>query len=266
MHRSLLEAQIAQRKSVLCVGLDPVLDRMPEGISRDAGGVFEFCRQIIDATLPYAVAYKPNLAFFECLGPLGMEAFAKTCDYIPDTHLVIADAKRGDIGNTAERYAQTFYDFYGCGAVTIAPHMGRDAVEPFFRKDRWAVVLALTSNPGAEDFLTAELKDSGPLWERIVGQTIAWAADAQLMFVMGATRPEQLRRMRQLAPDHFLLVPGVGAQGGSLEDVMREACIPGGGLLINASRSILYASAGADFAQAAAAEAQAMQSQMAGYL
>ena len=266
MNRQTLEAHIASRKSVLCVGLDPVIDKLPEGIERSARGVFDFCRRIIDATLEYAVAYKPNLAFFECLGPEGMEAFAKTCEHIPDSHLIIADAKRGDIGNTAERYAQTFYDVYRCGAVTVAPHMGKDALLPFIRTDRWPVVLALTSNPGADDFLNRAMEGGEPLWERVVRQALSWADGAQIMFVMGATRPEKLRRMREIAPDAFLLVPGVGAQGGDLKEVMQEGCIPGAGLLINASRSILYASPGKDFAEAAAREARQMQVEMSAFL
>ena len=265
MTRPQLEAAIAARGSLLCVGLDPVLQRLPAGITRDASGVADFCRRIIDATAEYAVAYKPNLAFFECLGPAGMEAFAKTCAHVPESHFLIADAKRGDIGNTAEQYAATFFDFYGCHAVTVAPYMGRDSVQPFLGRGGWAIVLALTSNPGSADFEQLPLAGGAPLWERVITTCAGWGSPAELMFVVGATKAEELTRVRALAPQHFLLVPGVGAQGGDLAAVLERGAIPGGGLLINSSRGILYASGGHDFAAAAEREARVLAEAMSAY-
>ena len=262
MTREQLEAAIAERGTLLCVGLDPVLDRLPAGIRRDADGVADFCRRIVDATREVCVAYKPNLAFFEALGPPGLEAFAKTCAHVGDEHLLIADAKRGDIGNTARRYAEAFYERYGCDAVTVAPYMGRDSVEPFLAEGKWAVVLALTSNPGSADFEQQHLRSGEEVWERVVTSCRRWAGPDQLMFVTGATKPEAFGRIRELAPDNFLLVPGIGAQGGDLEGVLRHGLIDGGGLLINSSRSILYASGAEDFATAAAAEARRLAEAM----
>ena len=262
MTRTQLESAIADRGSLLCVGLDPVIDRLPTGVQRTADGVADFCRRIIDSTLEHAVAYKPNLAFFECLGPEGMAAFAKTCAHVPDSHFLIADAKRGDIGNTAERYADTFYHTYGCHAVTVAPYMGRDSVEPFIQAGKWAIVLALTSNPGSEDFEQLRLESGDLVWERVVKSCVSWGSPDQLMFVVGATKAEDFSRVRELAPEHFLLVPGVGAQGGDLETVLDRGLIPGGGLLINSSRGILYASSGTDFAAAAEREARVLAKAM----
>lgn len=262
MTRSQLEAQIATRGSMLCVGLDPVLEKLPLGIARTPDGVADFCRRIIDATLEFAVAYKPNLAFFECLGPEGMSAFAKTCAHVPATHFLIADAKRGDIGNTAERYAQTFYQTYGCHAVTVAPYMGRDSVEPFLVDGHWAIVLALTSNTSSADFEQQRLADGDLLWERVLRSCVNWGNPEQMMFVVGATKGEDFTRVRELAPEHFLLVPGIGAQGGDLDTVLDSGWIPGGGLLINSSRGILYASGGTDFAAAATREAQVLANAM----
>ena len=266
MDRRTLEANIAERGTMLCVGLDPVLDRLPAGIPRTIDGVVTFCMAIIDATRPYCVAYKPNLAFFECLGVEGMSAFAKTCEYIGEEHLIIADAKRGDIGNTATRYAETFYDRYGCDAVTVAPYMGRDSVEPFLRPGKWAVVLGLTSNAGSADFEQQLLADGDELWERVIKQCVSWGTPDNLMLVTGATKPEKFERIRELAPDHFLLVPGIGAQGGDLAGVLKYGAVAGGGLLINSSRGIIYKSEGNDFAEAAGQEArrlaQTMRQQM----
>lgn len=263
MTRTTLEAHIADRSSLLCVGLDPVLDKLPEGIPRSVDGITDFCRSIIDATLEYAVAYKPNLAFFECLGPAGMEAFAKTCEHVPATHFLIADAKRGDIGNTSLRYAEAFYQTYGCHGVTIAPYMGRDSVEPFLVEGHWAVLLALTSNSGSEDFEQQIMADGRPLWELVLAKASSWGHTGNMMFVTGATKAQDFVRIRELVPDHFLLVPGIGAQGGDLAAVLEHGLIAGGGLLINSSRSILYASGGRNYAQSAAIEARELRDTMA---
>lgn len=248
------------------MGLDPVVDRLPVGVARTPDGVADFCRSIIDATLELAVAYKPNLAFFECLGPAGMEAFAKTCAHVPDTHFLIADAKRGDIGNTAERYADTFYDTYACHAVTVAPYMGRDSVEPFVRAGRWAIVLGLTSNAGSADFEQQRLAGGSLLWEEVLQQCKSWGTPDNMMFVTGATKSSAFARIRELVPEHFLLVPGVGAQGGDLAGVMTHGVIEGGGLLVNSSRGVIYASRTTDFAAAAQTEARHLVDQMQRYL
>ncbi len=248
---------------MLCVGLDPVLGRLPDGIRRDAEGVADFCRRIIDATLEVAVAYKPNLAFFECLGVAGMAAFAKTCAHVPDTHFLIADAKRGDIGNTAERYAQTFYQTYGCHAVTVAPYMGRDSVEPFLVEGHWAIVLGLTSNAGSADFEQRPMASGQPLWEHVLTTCASWGTADNTMFVTGATKPGEFSRIRELVPEHFLLVPGIGTQGGDLGAVLRDGAIAGGGLLINSSRGIIYASGASDFEAAALRESRVLVDGMA---
>ena len=262
MTRATLEQHIADKGTMLCVGLDPVIDRLPEGIARTVDGVVDFCRYIIDATHEHCVAYKPNLAFFECLGAEGFAAFAKTCAHIPDTHFVIADAKRGDIGNTAARYAEAFYDRFNCDALTVAPYMGRDSVAPFLRDDKWAVVLGLTSNPGSADFEQQRLADGDMVWERVIKQCVSWGTRDNLMLVTGATKPEAFERIRELAPDNFLLVPGIGAQGGDLAGVLRYGRIAGGGLLVNSSRGVLYKSSGADFKEAASGEARRLSAAM----
>ena len=270
MTRDELYRQITRKKSYLCVGLDTDVRRLPASVRREADPVAAFNRQIIDATADYAVAYKPNIAFYEALGPRGWESLQRTLEYIPADCFTIADAKRGDIGNTSGLYARTFFDPESAGlnfdSVTVAPYMGRDSVEPFLAFDhKWVILLALTSNPGGADF--QRLESAGePLFEAVIRTSQRWAGPDRLMYVVGATQADQLARIRALAPDHFLLVPGVGAQGGSLADVSRHGLNAQGGLLVNASRSILYASDGPDFAQKAAAEARAMQQQMAAYL
>ncbi len=266
MDRNTLEHHIDQRGTMLCVGLDPVLDRLPEGIARTPDGVFDFCRRIIDATLDFCVAYKPNLAFFECLGAEGFAAFAKTCAHIPDSHFIIADAKRGDIGNTSTRYAEAFFSRFGCDAVTVAPYMGKDSVAPFLVEGHWAVVLGLTSNPGSADFEQQRLANGLELWEHVIEQCISWGTTENLMLVTGATKPEKFARIRELAPETFLLVPGIGAQGGDLAGVLAHGAIAGGGLLINSSRGIIYKSRGLDFAEAAATEARRLSTLMSGTL
>ncbi len=224
--------------------------------------ILTFNKAIIDATREYAVAYKPNLAFYEVLGTEGWEILRETVAYIGTDHFTIADAKRGDIGNTSDYYARTFFHTYGFDSVTVAPYMGRDSVEPFLKHpDKWAIVLGLTSNPGAHDFEMLNA-DGRPLFEHVLEKTASWGTPDNTMFVVGATRAEALQAVRKVVPHHFLLVPGVGAQGGSLEDVMKQGANEEVGLLINASRSILYASSGSDFAKSANEEAQRMQCAM----
>lgn len=264
MLRKQLVAQIFGKKSFLCVGLDPELSKLPSPIPRTAAGILTFNKAIVDATRDLCVAYKPNLAFYEALGPAGWEVLSETIAYIGSEHLVIADAKRGDIGNTGRLYAEAFFQQLAAGAVTVAPYMGRDSVEPFLQyAGKWAVVLGLTSNAGSADFQQQTYSDGTPLWETVIRQCQAWGTPENLMFVVGATHPEAFARVRQLAPDHFLLVPGVGAQGGDLAAICRHGLNSEVGLLVNASRSILYASGGGDFAERARGEAGAMREEMA---
>ncbi len=261
MNRKKLAAIIQERKSLLCVGLDIDMKLIPSGIDP-----LTFNKSIIDATRDLAVAYKPNLAFYECLGKKGWELFEETVDYIGKEHFIIADAKRGDIGNTSKYYAQTFFETYACDAVTIAPYMGEDSVTPFLGfEDKWAIVLGLTSNKGAIDFQLQQTGDE-TLYQMVLRKVASWGSDENTMFVVGATQAIALVELRKIIPNHFLLVPGVGAQGGSLEEVLQFGMTKDGGLLINASRSILYASNGLDFADAARSEALKMQQVMAKYL
>lgn len=256
----LFESMRAKR-SLLCVGLDTDPKKLPAHLAQYADPVFEFNRQLVEATAPYAVAYKPNIAFYEAQGPRGWESLAKTLDIIPKDCLTIADAKRGDIGNTSERYARAFFEEMDFHAVTVAPYMGRDSVAPFLEfEGKWVFLLALTSNPGADDFQFLDVGGE-PLYEKVVRSAMDWSQGlpGHLGFVAGATRPEYLAKIRKWAPDAFFLVPGVGAQGGDLKGVCQHGMNANGGLLINASRSILYASPGEDFALAAAQEAQKIQ-------
>ncbi|WP_234735176.1 orotidine-5'-phosphate decarboxylase [Tellurirhabdus bombi] len=270
MTRNQLYQNILQKKSYLCVGLDTDLRRIPAHLQNESDPIAAFNRQIIEATAEFAVAYKPNIAFYEALGPRGWESLQRTLEYIPKDCFTIADAKRGDIGNTSGLYARTFFDPSSSGldfdSVTVAPYMGRDSVEPFLDYEgKWVILLALTSNAGSADFQRLE-GSGGALYESVIKTSQTWASPDQLMYVVGATQADQLAHIRTLAPDHFLLVPGVGAQGGSLEEVSKYGMNDHCGLLVNASRSILYASSGVDFAQRAAAEAKALQQEMANYL
>ena len=272
MNYQALSAQIRQKKSYLCVGLDTDIKKLPPHLVNVPDPVFEFNKAIIDATAPYAVAYKPNIAFYEAQGPRGWESLQKTLNYIPKDCFTIADAKRGDIGNTSGLYARAFFDPSAAGlnfdAITVAPYMGHDSVLPFLDyPGKWVILLALTSNPGSADFQRQHVdNETQELFETVIQKAQTWATPDQLMFVVGATQADQIARIRELAPHNFLLVPGVGAQGGSLADVSRNGLTKDGGLLVNASRSILYASSGPDFAEAAAAAAKAIQQEMAGYL
>ena len=264
MNRATLVSEIFRKNSFLCVGLDTELAKIPRHLLHLEDPIFEFNRQIIDATRPLCVSYKPNIAFYEALGPQGWQTLAKTIQYIGNEHFIIADAKRGDIGNTSRMYAEAFFNQLGCDAVTVAPYMGEDSVGPFLNfQDKWAIVLALTSNQGSSDFQMDWLEDTRQhLWEKVLHRTQSWGTPENLMFVVGATHPEAFLRVREIAPDHFLLVPGVGAQGGDLAAICQNGLTRDCGLLINASRSILYASAGEDFAQKAGEEAKRLQQEM----
>lgn len=262
MNRQQLTAAIRARKSFLCVGLDSDVTQLPAPLSQDAQGMLEFNKRIIDATAPYCVAYKPNTAFYEVLGTEGWQVLAETIDYIPRDKFIIADAKRGDIGNTSAQYAHAFFQTLHCDAITVAPYMGRDSVEPFLRfKDKWAIVLGLTSNAGSADFQLLE-SGTGYVYEEVLRKAATWGNTDNLMFVTGATQPEHFRKIRKIVPDHFLLVPGVGKQGGNLEEVVKDGLNGDVGLLVNSSRSIIFASQGADFAEAAGEAARKLQLQM----
>ncbi|MDJ1471950.1 orotidine-5'-phosphate decarboxylase [Cytophagaceae bacterium DM2B3-1] len=264
MNKSDLFRHIQQKQSYLCVGLDTDIQKIPSHLQRTSDPIFEFNKQIIDATADYCVAYKPNIAFYEAHGAKGWESLQKTIEYIPKEFFTIADAKRGDIGNTSGLYARAFFEQMNFDSITVAPYMGKDSVEPFLAfEDKWVILLALTSNTGSHDFQTLPLKSSQPLFEQVIETSQKWAGADKMMYVIGATQAEQLGRIRQLVPGHFLLVPGVGAQGGDLEEVSRIGLNKECGLLINSSRSILYASSGEDFARQAATEAQKLQQQMA---
>jgi orotidine-5'-phosphate decarboxylase len=269
MTKEELYQQIQKKQSYLCIGLDTDLQKIPAHLHTTADPLFEFNKQIIDATADLCVAYKPNIAFYEALGPKGWESLEKTLAYIPKDIFTIADAKRGDIGNTSELYARTFFDYYNFDSVTVAPYMGEDSVKPFLIKPgKWVILLALTSNPGSADFqlLSPGGADQKYLFEEVLEKSQSWASDEQLMYVVGATRTEFVERVRQAAPRHFLLVPGVGAQGGSLEEISRLALNDQCGLLVNSSRQIIYAGQNEDFADKARQEAFLLQQQMAGLL
>lgn len=262
-----LSAQIAKKKSYLCVGLDSDIRKMPEGIPNTEQGVLIFNKAIIEATLESSVAYKINTAFYEQMGSKGWAILEKTLELIPRTHFIIADAKRGDIGNTAAMYARTFFETMDFDAVTIAPYMGRDSAEPFLAyKNKTTIMLGLTSNPSATDFEMLELKNERPLYEEIIRQASTWAEADRLMFVVGATRPSFLKAIREIIPTHFLLVPGIGAQGGDLKAVTQAALTQNCGLLVNASRSILYAGKGNNFAALAGQAAYSLHKEMASLL
>lgn len=269
MTKQALFEHILRKQSFLCVGLDTDIRKIPVHLRNDDDPVFAFNRAIIDATAACCVAYKPNLAFYESLGVEGIQAFEKTVAYLrecyPD-HFIIADAKRGDIGNTAELYARTFFEHADVDAVTVAPYMGEDSVRPFLTAGRWVILLALTSNRGAQDFQFTTDADGERLFEKVLRKSQAWASDEQMMYVVGATQGQLFRDIRRHAPHHFLLVPGIGAQGGSLADVCRYGMNAQCGLLVNASRTILYADAGKSFADAAFREAQKIRIEMAEYL
>jgi orotidine-5'-phosphate decarboxylase len=277
MTKQQLFEQITKKNSYLCVGLDTDIKKIPSHLLKEKDPIFEFNRQIIDATINYAVAYKPNTAFYEALGAKGWESLQRTIEYIPKECFTIADAKRGDIGNTSGLYARTFFDKSSSGldfdSVTVAPYMGSDSVMPFLEfEGKWVILLALTSNAGGDDFQNLLVHSpqttvhSRQLFEEVIMASQKWADSERMMYVVGATKADKLIKIRELAPDHFLLVPGVGAQGGSLEEVSKYGMNNQCGLLVNSSRAIIYASSGEDFAKVAAKEAQAVQQEMEKYL
>ncbi len=261
-----LTQQIYKKASYLCVGLDADLTKIPQYLLKEEDPIFEFNKQIIDATHKYAVAYKPNIAFYEAYGAKGWESLQKTIDYIPKDIFTIADAKRGDIGNTSSMYAKAFFEQMNFDSITVAPYMGSDSVKPFLAfKDKWVILLGLTSNEGSADFQYLKVGEKH-LFEEVISKSKEWGSKHNMMYVVGATRTDQLAQIRKIIPEHFLLVPGVGAQGGSLKDVSEKGLTKEGGLLVNSSRGIIYADNTKDFAKVAGEKAKEMKQEMAGYL
>lgn len=264
MTREQLVSEIKRKQSFLCVGLDADINKIPKHLLKLEDPIFEFNKAIIDATKEYCVAYKPNIAFYECEGTKGWESLQKTLAYIPDNIFTIADAKRGDIGNTAKMYAKTFFETYNFDSITIAPYMGEDSVTPFLEfENKWGIVLGLTSNKGAFDFQYLKSTEGKFFYEEVIKKVSTWGSDQNLMFVVGATKSGDFETIRKIIPNHFLLVPGVGAQGGSLADVCKFGLNKDIGLLVNSSRGIIYASDDSKFAQNAAAAARKIQLEMA---
>ena len=281
MTRKELIQQIREKQSFLCVGLDTDLDKIPQAVLKQVkkeyeeeeytfGMLLEFNTAIIDATAPYCVAYKPNLAFYEAYGLEGIAAFEGTIEYLKENyphHFIIADAKRGDIGNTSKMYAKTFFENYDVDSLTVAPYMGEDSVTPFLGYDgKWVILLALTSNKGSHDFQLIEDAKGERLFEKVLKQSQQWGNENNMMYVVGATQGKMFEDIRKIAPNHFLLVPGVGAQGGSLQEVCKYGMTKDCGLLVNSSRGIIYASNGDDFAEVAAQKAKELQQEMAAEL
>ncbi|OYP43574.1 orotidine-5'-phosphate decarboxylase [Prevotella sp. P4-119] len=267
MNRQQLIEQIKTKKSFLCVGLDTDLKKVPQHILNEEDPIFAFNKAIIDATAPYCVSYKPNLAFYEAFGVKGLISFEKTVKYLKENyphHFIIADAKRGDIGNTSAMYARTFFEEYDIDSLTVAPYMGEDSVTPFLGYEgHWVILLALTSNKGSLDFQMTTDEQGERLFEKVLKKSQQWGTKDNMMYVVGATQGRMFEDIRKLAPEHFLLVPGVGAQGGSLEEVCRYGMNSDCGLLVNSSRGIIYASTGSDFAEVAGQKAKELQEQMA---
>jgi orotidine-5'-phosphate decarboxylase len=268
MNSAQLFSQITSKRSYLCVGLDTDPDKIPRHLLTADDPVFEFNKQIIDATYRYCVAFKPNIAFYEALGPRGWESLQKTLEYIPKDLFTIADAKRGDIGNTSALYARTFFEYLNFDSLTAAPYMGEDSITPFLKyKGKWVILLAHTSNPGSQDFQLMVSKETGrTFYEEVLFKAMQWATPEQMMFVVGATRSERISSIRKIAPEHFFLVPGVGAQGGDLEAVSKYGMNSRCGLLVNSTRAIIYASSGRDFTETAEKEARKVQQEMNQYL
>ncbi|MBD8488064.1 orotidine-5'-phosphate decarboxylase [Echinicola sp. CAU 1574] len=264
MDKQTLFDNIQKKSSFLCVGLDTDLSKIPSHLLKEADPIFEFNKQIIDHTADYAVAYKPNIAFYEAMGPKGWESLQKTLEYIPKDIFTIADAKRGDIGNTSKLYAKAFFEQMDFDSITVAPYMGKDSVSPFLEfADKWVILLALTSNEGSKDFQILDTNAGKPLFQQVLEKSQEWGTDGNLMYVVGATRGEKIAEVRKFAPHHFFLVPGVGAQGGSLEEVAKYGMNSTCGLLVNSSRGIIYASAEKDFGVKAGEEAFKLQKEMA---
>ena len=266
MTRPELIANIQRKKSFLCVGLDTDIQKIPEHLLKEEDPVFAFNKAVIDATAPYCIAYKPNLAFYEAMGVKGWIAFEKTIKYIRQNYpdqFIIADAKRGDIGNTSKLYARTFFETLDVDAVTVAPYMGEDSVTPFLgHEGKWVILLALTSNKGSFDFQLNEDKNGERLFEKVLRKSQEWAKEDAMMYVVGATQGKAFEDIRKIVPQHFLLVPGIGAQGGSLEEVCRYGITKDCGLIVNSSRAIIYASNNEDFAEVAAQKAKDVQQEM----
>ncbi len=270
MNKQQLLENIKRKQSFLCVGLDTDTKKIPGHLLNAEDPIFAFNKAIIDATAPYCVAYKPNLAFYEAFGVRGIIAFEKTVQYIRENYpdqFIIADAKRGDIGNTSAMYARTFFEEYNLDAVTVAPYMGEDSVTPFLGYEgKWVILLALTSNKGSHDFQLTESTDGEKLFHKVLSKSQEWAGSEQMMYVVGATQGQAFEEIRRIVPDHFLLVPGIGAQGGSLAEVCKYGMTKECGLLVNSSRAIIYADKTENFAQAAAAAAKSVQQEMAAEL
>lgn len=274
MTRQFLIDQIKSKQSYLCVGLDTDITKIPKHLQGNKDAIFEFNKQIVDATKDLCVSYKINTAFYEAMGIKGWEAMERTVNYIPKEHFKIADAKRGDIGNTSSQYAKAFFETMNFDAITVAPYMGEDSIRPFLEfNDKWTIVLGLTSNKGALDFEMLKIQNgneehlrSDYLYESVIRKVSSWGTPENLMFVLGATQATELENIRNIIPDSFLLVPGVGAQGGSLQDVTKYGKNDDCGLLVNASRAIIYASEKENYAEEARAIALQYQTEMAGYL
>ena len=270
MDKQQLIKQIRDKKSFLCVGLDTDLNKIPQHLLSEEDPLFAFNKAIIDATAPYCVAYKPNLAFYEAYGVKGLLAFEKTIGYLKENypnHFIIADAKRGDIGNTSAMYAKTFFGEYDVDALTVAPYMGEDSVTPFLTYEgKWVILLALTSNKGSHDFQLTTDASGERLFEKVLTKSQEWGNEENMMYVVGATQGEMFKDIRKCVPNHFLLVPGVGAQGGSLQEVCKYGMTKDCGLLVNSSRGIIYASKDTDFAEVAATKAKELQEEMAAEL
>ena len=270
MNRSELVNQIKTKRTFLCVGLDTDLKKVPSHILNEEDPIFAFNKAIIDATAPYCVSYKPNLAFYEAFGVKGLISFEKTVKYLKENyphHFIIADAKRGDIGNTSAMYARTFFEEYDIDSLTVAPYMGEDSVTPFLGYEgHWVILLALTSNKGSLDFQMTTDEQGERLFEKVLKKSQQWGTKDNMMYVVGATQGRMFEDIRKLAPEHFLLVPGVGAQGGSLQEVCKYGIIKDCGLLVNSSRGIIYASNGEDFAEVAGQKAKELQEEMAAEL
>jgi orotidine-5'-phosphate decarboxylase len=248
MNKEDLKKSIQEKKNFICLGLDPDMDKIPSHLLQTEDPIFEFCKEIIEATKDIVVAYKPNLAFFEAYGTKGWQSLEKVMEIIPKDIFTIADAKRGDIGNTSKMYAKCFFEYFDFDAVTVAPYMGADSVEPFLGyEDKWVIVLGLTSNKGSADFELLKSEDKF-IWEHVLDTSSKWGSADNMMYVVGATQPDYFKKVRDIIPDHFLLIPGVGAQGGSLSEVCDHCLNEDYGILVNNGRSILYASANEDFA------------------
>ena len=267
MKRSKLIEQIRKKKSFLCVGLDTDINKIPSFLLDFDDPIFEFNKRIIDVTHELCIAYKPNIAFYEALGSKGWDSLKKTVDYIPEDIFTIADAKRGDIGNTSKMYAEAFFNTYNFDSITLSPYMGEDSITPFLKfQDKWSIVLALTSNIGALDFQKVSYNENSFYYEKVLNQVSKWGDVNNTMFVVGATNASDLKNIRNIVPDHFLLVPGVGAQGGDLNEVVKNGINNDIGLIINSSRGIIYASSEKDFAEKAKKSAQEIQQKMANFL